>query len=250
MDFIFPNPKEKICIVKSTGTSENINVTELLPKENPLYNKIMEQLQFPFHQSVIKLNQCSRNLMKDTNGSNILLLSNNEGGFSQHGIYIRNEEKVIHYPNLNYVDLVIDEERLENGELQIFSHELGHVMFENILENFPHGNSSKQHISMGITDLFMAFNEGFAIHFERLAYDNIDLYKKIIDSNRDYNEDIKRLWLCEADTHLRLNGVLNNAYAYKKILPSNNSSNTDIVNSILREHTSTIFDKAKLKNAQ
>lgn len=250
MEYIFPNPNEKICIVKYTETVENIRNSEMLPKEDILYKKIMQQLELPFHQSVIKLNQCSRNLMKDSFGPNILLLSNNEGGFAEHGISVTDGNHCSHYPELNYVDLVIDEEILENGELQIFSHELGHVMMSNILSNFPHGNSTKQHVSMGITDFFMAFNEGWAIHFERLAYDSVDLYKKIMDTNYDYKKDIKRLWLCNSDTELRLNGVLNNIYIYKKLISPIDKLNVDIISSIILEHTSTMFDKTSLKNAQ
>ena len=158
MEYIFPNPNEKICIVKGKNDINNISCGEKLSKAYPLYNKIIAELEFPFHKSVIKLSQCTRNLMKDNIRPNVLLLSNNEGRFANCGLRLIEEDESIDYPHLNYVDLFIDEKRLNNGELQIFSHELGHVMLANILKNFPTSNSSKQHISMGITDFFTAFD--------------------------------------------------------------------------------------------
>ncbi|MDT8719681.1 helix-hairpin-helix domain-containing protein [Clostridium sp. 19966] len=250
MEYIFPNPNEKICIVKGKDDINNIHCGEKLSKTSPLYNKIIAELKFPFHQSVIKLSQCTRNLMKDTVGPNVLLLSDNEGGFANCGLRLIEEYESIDYPHLNYVDLVIDEERLNNGELQIFSHELGHIMLANILKNFPFSNSSKQHVSMGITDFFMAFNEGWAIHFEKLSYDFITHYKEVHNLKCNYDKDINKLWLCEADTELRLNGILENTYIHKKLLPSTDKLKLNIVDTIMLEHTSTIFDKINLKNSQ
>ncbi|QSX05670.1 helix-hairpin-helix domain-containing protein [Sedimentibacter sp. zth1] len=250
MDYIFPNPNEKICIVKCKDPIDNIHIGEKLSKSSPLYKKIISELEFPFHQSVIKLSQCTRNLMKDTFGPNVLFLSNNAGGFAKCGLNLIEETKSIDYPHLNYVDLFIDEELLNDGSLEIFSHELGHVMMANILKNFPSSNSSKQHLSMGITDYFMAFNEGWAVHFERLTYDFITHYKEIHNLKYNYDRDICRLWQCESDCELRLNGVIDNIYIHNKLLPTTDKLKLNISDTIILEHTSTIFDKTKLKSAQ
>ncbi|MEG0306644.1 MAG: hypothetical protein RR636_01790 [Clostridium sp.] len=250
MEYIFPNPNEKICIAKCKGDNDNIPRVEKLSKISPLYKKIIEELEFPFHQSLIKLNQCTRNLMKDTIGPNVLFLSNTEGGFANCGLNLIEADKSDYYPHLNYVDLLIDEESLNNGNLKIFSHELGHVMMANIFKNFPSSNSSKQHVSMGVTDYFMAFSEGWAIHFEKLSYDFITHYKELNNLKYSYDRDIYKLWQCEADSELRLNGVLCNTYIHSKLLPATDKLKLSIADTIILEHTSTIFDKTKLKNSQ
>ena len=250
MEYIFPNPDEKICIVKCKDDDSIIHRGEKVSQRSSLYKKIISELELPFHQSVIKLHQCARNLMKDFQGPNVLFLSNTDGGFAKCGITLMEDGQSINYEHLNYVDLFIDEESLKEGKLAIFSHELGHVMMENILRNFPCSNSSKQHVSMGITDYFMAFSEGWAIHFERLAYESISHYKELHNLKYNFHRDIGKLWQCEADHELRINGVLENIYIYNKILPSVYDLNLSIVDTIILEHTSTIFDKTKLKNAQ
>ena len=250
MEYIFPNPNEKICIVKCKDDIDNSHSGEKLSKTSALYKKIITELEFPFHQSVIKLSQCTRNLMKDTIGPNVLFLSNTEGGFANCGLSLIEEDESAYYPHLNYVDLLIDEESLNNGKLEIFSHELGHVMLANILKNFPSSNSSKQHVSMGITDYFMAFNEGWAIHFEKLTYDFITHYKELNNLNYSYDRDMGKLWQCNADSELRLNGVLSNTFIHNKLLPATDKVKFNIVDTIICEHTSTIFDKTKLKNPQ
>ncbi len=45
-----------------------------------------------------------------------------------------------------------------------------------------------------------------------------------------------------------LNGVLENTYIHKKLLPSTAKLKLNIEDTIILEHTSTIFDKTNLKN--
>lgn len=244
MEHIFENSNEMISIVRETNKGEKVQCGEFLDKTSSLHEGIMKELNLPFHRSVIKLNQCIRNLMKDKEGPNVLLLSKNEGGFAKRGIKIQDK----YYENLNYVDLVIDEKRLEQGNLHIFSHELGHVMIQNLFKNFPKGRSTKQHVSMGVTDYFMAFDEGWAMHFERLAYDLIDKYREVKDSRA--KRDLVKWWLCEADGEFRINGVANNSYIYKKVTEPFHNLDTNIVNKIILEHTTTIFNNYRVKNPQ
>jgi hypothetical protein len=190
---IFPNPEEKICFVKATGKSETLLIGEKLTQDNVLVKEIAKQLNFPFHQSVIKLSQCARNLASNIKGPNVLFLSQTEGGFPRRGLILKKGDKTDNYPGLYYVDLVLDEQRVARGELDIYSHELGHVMMLNIMaDEIPDSRSTKQHVSMGITDYSVAFFEGWGIHFQRLAHDNVAFYRKTYQNSLEYSRGFAR----------------------------------------------------------
>lgn len=248
---IFPNPEEKICFVKATGKSGNLLIGEKLTKDNALVKEIAKQLNFSFHQSVIKLSQCVRNLSSKTKGPNVLFLSQTEGGFPRQGLILKKEDKTDNYPGLYYVDLVLDEQRVARGELDIYSHELGHVMMLNIMgDEIPDSRSTKQHVSMGITDYSVAFFEGWGIHFQRLAHDNVPFYRKTYQNSLDYSRGFARTWHSNIDQSLRLNAVLENNYIHQKLLPAVDISVSGAEELILLEHTSPVFDNTRLKNAQ
>ena len=251
---IFPNPEEKICLVISDDGQRKMLSGRKVTDETPLTTRILKELKHPYHQSVIKLNQCSRNFSNNCDGPNVLFLSQNEGGFLRHGLILIDDGQELEYPDLNYVDLVIDEDALDRGELYIFSHELGHVMMKNIWPEL--GNtagdrlSPKQHVSMGTTDYFVAFFEGWAISFEMLA-NAVETYRNAFDSSFDYNRFHSSLWHSNIDKELRLNSVRQNEYIFQKALPSNLFADEASIESlILLEHTSPMFDKTRLKNAQ
>ncbi len=248
---IFPDPEEQIVFVEAAGKSGNLLAGNMLPDENALVKKIKEQIQLPFHRSMIKLSQCARNLANDANGPNVLFLSQTEGGFPRQGLILEFGDRMEKYPGLFYVDLVLDEQRVAGGELDIYTHELGHVMMLNIMgDEIPDSRTTKQHVSMGITDYSTAFFEGWGIHFQRLAYDNIPLYQKTHRSSFDYSRGFTRSWHSNIDQDLRLNGVLENTYIHQKLLPAVDLSGLDAEEMILLEHTSPVFDKTRLKNAQ
>jgi hypothetical protein len=248
---IFPNPAEKICFVTAAGVNGALLVGAKLPDDNALVKKIEEQLQFPFHRSVIKLSQCARNLSSKTKGPNVLFLSQTEGGFPRQGLILKQEDRSDNFPGLYYVDLVLDEQRVTQGELDIYSHELGHVMMLNIMgDEIPDSRSIKQHVSMGITDYSTAFFEGWGIHFQRLAYDNIPFYRQTYQNSLDYSRGFVRNWHSNIDQSLRLNAVLENTYIHQKLLPDVDITVLDAEELILLEHTSPVFDKTRLKNAQ
>ncbi len=248
---IFPDPGEKICFVRSAGKSRDLLMGEKLDKDNPLVKKILEQLDFPYHRSMIKLSQCARNLAADSEGPNVLFLSQTEGGFPRQGLILKQKEKTENYPGLYYVDLVLDEQRVAQGELDIYSHELGHVMMLNIMgDEIPDSRSTKQHVSMGITDYSIAFFEGWGIHFQRLAFDHIPFYHETYRDALDYSRSFARAWHSNIDQGLRLNGVMENIYIHRKLLPDVDKSGLDQEELILLEHTSPVFDRTRLKNAQ
>ncbi len=249
--FIFPDPGEKICIVQAVEKSGDLLMGEKLDKDNPLAKKILEQLDFPYHRSMIKLSQCTRNLAADRDGPNVLYLSQTEGGFPRQGLMLKQKEKTENHPGLCYVDLVLNEERVAQGELEIYSHELGHVMMLNIMgDEIPDSRSTKQHVSMGITDYSIAFYEGWGIHFQRLAYDNVPLYQQTYQKSLDHSRGFAHAWHSKIDQSLRLNAVLENNYIHQKLLPAVDISSLGPEELILLEHTSPAFDKTKLKNAQ
>jgi hypothetical protein len=248
---IFPDPGEKICIVQAAGKSGDLLMGEKFDKDNPLAKKILEQLDFPYHRSMIKLSQCARNLAAEREGPNVLYLSQTEGGFPRQGVILEQKEKTENYPDLYYVDLVLDEQRLAQGELDIYSHELGHVMMLNIMgDEIPDSRSTKQHVSMGITDYSIAFFEGWGIHFQRLAFDHVPFYRKTFRDALDYSRSSARAWHSNIDQSLRLNGVMENEYIHRKLLPDVDKSALDLEELILLEHTSPVFDRTRLKNSQ
>ena len=249
-DLIFPDPTQKICLVKADGKAGTFLSGEKMPTDSSLVKKIMAELNLPFHQSVIKLSQCSRNFIKNILGPNVLFLSQNEGGFPRTGLVLHEDEKTTEYPYLCYVDLVIDEKRLAGGELDIFAHELGHVMMMNIWKNLPERRSNKQHVSMGITDYSTAVFEGWGIHFQRLGYDNVALYREKHRDSFDYTRNMNHAWHSNLDQDLRLYAVLGNDYIHQKLLPAVDTSMLELEELILLEHASPIFDKTRLKSAQ
>jgi hypothetical protein len=247
---IFPDPTQKICLVKSTGKMEPYLSGEKLPSNSLMYKMIMNELSLPFHQSLIKLNQCSRNFSSNTEGPNVLFLSQTEGGFPRQGLVLHEEGKANEYPDLNFVDLVLDEQRISRGELDIFSHELGHVMMLNIWKNIPDQRSNKQHVSMGISDYTTAIFEGWGIHFQRLTHDHIPLYREKYLNSFDYSRSTSRLWHSNIDQALRIDGVLDNIYIHQKLIPELDTSHLSHEEIILLEHASPIFDKTRLRNGQ
>lgn len=248
---IFPNPSEKICYVMATGRKGSLLVGKKFPADHALVKEIGKQMNFPFHQSVIKLSQCARNLASDTQGPNVLFLSQTEGGFPRQGLILDQGEKQARYPGLYYVDLVLDEQRAAQGELDIYSHELGHVMMLNIMgDEIPDQRSTKQHVSMGITDYSIAFFEGWGIHFQRLAHDKVPFFRQTHQNSLDYSRGFTRTWHSNIDQDLRLYAVPENRYIHQKLLPDVDTSSLNREELILLEHTSPVFDKTKLKNAQ
>ena len=248
---IFPDPEEKICLVRAAGRDGDILMGEKLGKDDPLAKKILEQLEFPYHRSVIKLSQCARNMAADAKGPNVLFLSETEGGFPRQGLILRQKEEQEKYPALYYVDLVLDEQRVARGELDIYSHELGHVMMLNVMgDEIPDRRATKQHVSMGITDYTIAFFEGWGIHFQRLSFDDVPFYRDAYRQSLEYSRNFARAWHSNVDQGLRLNGVLENIYIHRKLLPERDTASLGLEELILLEHTSPLFDSTRLRNAQ
>ena len=247
---IFPDPHQEIWIVRTSPGGSGLPSGTRVPESDPLAVKILAELRLPFHHSVIRLSQCGRNLAGSKDDPNVLFLSDNEGGFAPHGLRITEGDKTTSYPELNFVDLVLDEGRLAEGALTIYSHELGHVMMANVLTNLAEPESVKQHVSMGITDFITAFYEGWGEHFQRLALDAIPGYRRAFVDSFDYRNPVLSLWHSRIDEDLRISGVLRNEYIWQKMPPPAAPGPRDLESSVLLEHVYPVFDRTRLKNAQ
>ncbi|MCB0278052.1 MAG: helix-hairpin-helix domain-containing protein [Calditrichaeota bacterium] len=250
---IFPDITKKIILLEEVDSKSGLIAGRPL-QNHKLNEQLLNELNDPFYQSLIKLNQCSRNLAGNTDGDNVLLLSSNEGGFARHGLTRIEDNTRVDYPELNYVDLVVDEQNTI-GALDIFAHELGHVMMQNIWTNFAAQSknklSSKMHVSMGITDYYVAISEGFGEQFQRLTNEHIATYQTLFENKYRSGDGTSRLWHSSIDEELRLTAVLTNKYIFKKIMPQGPVLNElSAEEKILLSHTSPIYDPSRLKNAQ
>ena len=253
---IYPNPNQKVCLVRAIeSVNKNMLAGKIIETTDPLHEMIMKDMNLPFHQSLMKLNQCSRNISGNSEGPNVLFISDDEGGFPRTGLELMNSSgRRTVFPVLNYVDLVLDIERVEQGEMYIFSHELGHVMMNNIMPGFmrkaKERMTSKQHVSMGVTDYFTAFFEGWAIHFECSANDN-EKYKRNMDDQYKYDRILSALWHSTIDRELRITGVKQNKFIHQKLMPQVlHEKDMTIEDMILLEHTSPVFDLTEVRNGQ
>lgn len=252
---IFPDPDNPIEIVTALPSDGKIIKGIVAHADTGFLAQVKKELMLPYHHQMIRVSQCARNFTGNSNGPNLLFLSQNEGGFPRQGIELESKEGVKSYPDLHFVDLVIDQGWLDQGALSIYSHELGHVMMNLILntfwDRFPNPTSPKQHVSMGVTDYLTAFYEGWGISFQRLAYDAVEKYRDTFHDKMNIRRGLTMAWHSNLDEYLRLFNVENNGYIYQKspidpvIWDTLNPEQR-----ILFEHTSTQFDINRIKNAQ
>lgn len=255
-EFIFPEPTRKILVAEATQSGGRKLTGRVLKSTDSLAMLAMADLEMPFNMQMVRMSQCARNLTGNTEGPNLLFLSKNEGGFPRKGVWLaESDDKVIHYPDLQFVDLVLDKERIERGDLSIYTHELGHVMMGLILgealESMKVERSQKQHVSMGVTDYLTAFSEGWGIHFQRLAYDQTEKYRRVFDDKLSPSRGMGMIWHSGMDEALRLQFVRENGYIYEKFIQEGIDPDTlSQEERILLEHTSPAFDHTRIKNAQ
>ncbi len=252
---IFPIPEKPVEIVLAEQSTDDMITGRIAQAYTGLLTYVLDELTDPFHLQMIRVSQCARYLSGNTEGPNLLLLSKNEGGFPRQGIKIVSDDSETTYPDLHFVDLVIDEKRLENGALSIYSHELGHVMMNLILntywDRFPSPTSPKQHVSMGVTDYLTAFYEGWGVSFQRLAYDAVEKYRSSFHAKMSPKRGLTMAWHSNLDKYLRLFKVEDNGYLYQKSpIRASIWDTLSPEQKILYEHTSTQFDISRIRNAQ
>ncbi|MDD4644991.1 MAG: hypothetical protein PHY99_03285 [Bacteroidales bacterium] len=255
-ELIFPDINRKFVVVSATSSGQQkLCGTEMAPADS-MAALVRQEILMPFNWQMVRMSQCARNLIKNNEGPNILYLSKNEGGFPRTGIWLTDlNGKETHYPDLAFVDLVLDKKRIDQGDMSIYTHELGHVMMDLILgqkmEKMDQRHTSKQHVSMGVTDYLTAFSEGWGIHFQRLAYDQTEKYRKSFESSLTPERALNLAWHSGMDQYMRLTAVKDNGYIYEKFTPCGQATESlDTEQRILLEHTSPAFDHTRIKNAQ
>jgi len=255
-EFIFPDPSRKILVAEATQNRGRKLTGRVLNSTDSLAIFTLADLEMPFNMQMIRMSQCARNLVGNSKGPNLLFLSKNEGGFPRKGIWLTEADgSEVHYPDLQFVDLVLDKDRIERGDLSIYSHELGHIMMglilDETLESLQMGRSQKQHVSMGVTDYITAFSEGWGVHFQRLAYDQTEKYRNAFEEKFLPDRSMSLVWHSGMDEALRLQFVRDNGYIYEKFIQSGVDQDTlTQEQKILMEHTSPAFDHTRIKNAQ
>jgi len=231
-------------------------------EDSALVRHVYEVLETSFAHQVILLDRYARNLLlgeptaqaapQELTAPAYLLMSEEEGGFARHGFWMEEVKGQRQLVLAGYVDLVVDEEFVDSGNLEeIFSHELGHQILGELVGGLPPGASRNMHQSMTITDDPTAFDEGYAEHFQPLARDattNVHLRQLTKGAS---SGDLDLLWLSRIDQQLRTDGVKRNVFIHNKALPSSAfDASADRYRVYLDEQTSTAFVNEELRNGQ
>jgi len=172
-----------------------------------------------------------------------LLLSDNRGGFPRFGFFLGEEDK----RRAGYVDLH-KSEPLSGGfgsMDQIFPHELGHIIAHQLAGYSDAGGANQVHAIGVRTDPYIAFQEGFAEHFQIMALDDPDAepatssmaamgefrwqalkhlsaYRRELQARFSFAAPMHMafpLWFSKTEQILRYHAVKENAFAYGSGLP-------------------------------
>jgi hypothetical protein len=249
-------------VVESKASDGNAYPVFREPADSALVRDTDQVLEKSFAHQVIVLDRCARNLLlSETAGETppeyltapaYLLMSQEEGGFARHGFWLEDAKGERRLVLAGYVDLVVDEESVEDGNLEeIFSHELGHQILGELVGRLPGGPSRNMHQSMAITDNSTAFDEGYAEHFQPLVRDattNEYLHEL---TKGDTAADLNLLWISRLDQQLRTDGVKRNLFIHEKALPAAAlDPGADLYKLYLHDETSTAFLTDELRNGQ
>jgi len=230
-------------------------------EDSPFIQHVRGVLETSFAQQVLRLDRCARNLLLREPGRGAeqrlkepmyLLLSGEEGGFARYGFWLEDPRGGRRLVLAGYVDLVVDEEGIADGNLEeIFSHELGHLILKSLLGDITSGPSRKMHQSMTVTDYPTAFDEGYAEHFQPLVRDaSGNAYLRELSKGATAT-DLNLLWLSRLDQQLRTDGVKRNLFIHRKALPALAlQPDPDRYRLYLDSETSVDFLSDELKNAQ
>lgn len=253
--WIFPDPARRIVVVAAVPSEDDLPAGRELAVDDPLRSAIEAELDDPFYRSIVRLAQAARNVAGDADGPNVLYLSDEEGGFARRGVRLLAADGELRLPRLNYVDLVVDRERLAAGELDIFAHEMGHAMMNTLWPRLGEGGESrvspKMHLSMGVTDDFTALFEGFGIHFERQTHDRVPRYRDRFAAKLRRADNGPTWWHSTIDSELRQNAVVQNRYIFERLLPQGiDLATLSPEQRLLLAHATPIFDPTRLRNAR
>ncbi len=143
---------------------------------HPAAAEISGELRRGFPARMVRLYRMEQAYLHHVAGSAVepayLEFSTRQGGFPGFGFWLGGEAK----PQAGYVDLYDQRAgRFRFGGIdQIFPHELGHVMMRQLAGEPQRGGATQGHAIAVRTDAIVAFEEGFAEHFQVMALDDPD----------------------------------------------------------------------------
>jgi Helix-hairpin-helix motif len=195
-----------------------------------LVRQVDHALQTSFAAEVLRLDRYARNLLlNDSAGASrpglsepaYLLLSREEGGFSRRGFWLEDSRGRRRLVLAGYLDLVVTGQSVASGNFEvIFSHEMGHQILRELVGVLPPRRSRNMHLSVAVTDVPTAFDEGYAEQFEPLVRDHTTNAQLCALSEGTTSTDLDGLWLSRRDAEMRVNGVKQNLFIHRKALPA------------------------------
>lgn len=219
-----------LAVLEETGTSRAAADGKSYPVLRPArvsnaMRLVQTQLEDPFGAFVLRLDALAREIGRahDAGRGNdhesFLLISQEDGGFARLGFWLAAEgagEPVL--CECHYVVMTADEASLADGRfLEVFGHELGHVMLRRLRGAWPAGMSRSYHSSLTLTDYPTAFDEGFAIHLQALAARLSGLPGLRDRVHGIASDDLVELWHGRRDQRLRVAGVRSNQFVWEKL---------------------------------
>lgn len=176
-----------------------------------------------------------------------LALTQQEGGFPRYGCWVITGHEPPRFSASGYVELVPEEGGIASGVFEeIFVHETGHLILNNLVGEMDGRRTSKFHQSMTITDRVTAFDEGYAEHFQPVVRDmttNPAMRRWMQGTGAN---DLNQLWLSDADGNLRTDGVKRNVFIHAK--PPLGGG--DLYDRFVASETSSVFSASELRNPQ
>lgn len=106
-----------------------------------------------------------------------LFLSDREGGFPAESFWLEQPDgRLADMRNAQFVDMVVKDGDLRPGSIdglvEIYAHELGHLMMASLAGPAPKRASNAMHFMTVRTDAWYAFMEGFGEHFQPMSVDH------------------------------------------------------------------------------
>jgi len=167
-----PQPQLVVVLSETGEVRDGLSVLEIHPEAD----QVVAALGRGLSGKLLRIYRMEQTYLFNKDGAPpepaYLLLSNREGGFPRQGFFLGDEDK----SEVGYVDL--KHGRAVAGRFgamdQIFPHELAHVIQRQLAGPPDPGGANQVHAIGLRTDPVVAFNEGFAEHFQVMAVDDPD----------------------------------------------------------------------------
>lgn len=233
----------------STDLVEDTNGNKLchalvLNPDSDKYKKINNLFQNTMISYFLRIGECLNYFLK--NPMPLVIVTDWTDPTEMVGLRLEWEGKAADFPNLCFLAFDTDWDDLKrSGIEEIFAHEFSHLWLNLLGFDFNSSKSNKFHTCTAITDVYMAFSEGLAEHFEIVTKDlahNINWKNEFWDYGYDVNA-----WLCLRDEQLRYYAAINNRFIYHTAMPD--PDDYDTYNDLHFAHiTSSAFTPEKLKS--